>query len=54
MYIHVHNDDLDLVRQLRYIILRSNLVLRTFHRCSTDVNVCLLQSHCANMYCSHL
>ena len=54
MYIHVHNDDLDILRQLRSVILRSNILLRTFHRCSTDVKLCLFQSYCANMYCSHL
>ena len=46
--------DLDILRQLRSVILRSNILLRTFHRCSTDVKLCLFQSYCANMYCSHL
>ena len=54
MCTHVHNDDLDIVRQLRSVILRSNILLRTFHRCSTDVKLCLFQSYCANMYRSHL
>ena len=51
MYMHVHNDDINLIRQLRFVILRSNLSLRTFHRCSTDVGLCLFLTYYAHMYC---
>ena len=32
MIIHVRNDDYDMTRQLRCIILRTNILLRTFER----------------------
>ena len=32
MIIHVRNDDLDITRQLRSIILRTNILLRTFSK----------------------
>ena len=56
MIIHVRNDDYDITRQLRSIILRTNILLRTFSGCSTEVKLHLFQSYCTNLglYCSHL
>ena len=54
MIIHVRNDDYDITRQLRSIILRTNILLRTFSRCSIEVMLHLFQSFCTNLYCSHL
>ena len=44
MIIHVRNDDYDITRQLRYFILRTNILLRTFSRCSIEVKLHLFQS----------
>ena len=46
MIIHVRNDDYDITRQLRSIILRTNILLRTFSRCSIEVKLHLFQSYC--------
>ncbi len=54
MIIHVRNGDYDITRQLRSIILRTNILLRTFSRCSNEVKLRLFQSYCTNLYCSHL
>ena len=53
-FIHVRNDDLDIVRQLKCVILRTNLLMRTFSSCSVEVKLFLFQSYCSNFYCSHL
>ena len=54
MTIHVRNDDYDITRQLRSIILRTNILLRTFSECSIEVKLHLFQSYCTILYCSHL
>ena len=50
----VNISDCDITRQLRSIILRTNILLRTFSRCSIEVKLHLFQSYCTNLYCSHL
>ena len=50
MIIHVQNDDYDITRQLRSIILRTNILLRTFSNCSIQVKLHLFQSYCTNLY----
>ena len=54
MCIHVRNDDLDIVRQLKSVILRTTIVMRTFSSCSEEVKLFLFKSYCSNMYCPHL
>ena len=54
MIIHARNYDYDFTRQLRSILLRANILLRTFSRCSIEVNLHLFQSYYTNLYCSHL
>ena len=54
MFIHVRNDDLDIVRQLKSVILRTNILMRTFSSCSVEVKLFLFKSYCSNFYCSHL
>ena len=54
MIIHVRNDDYDITRQLRSIILRTNILLRTFSKCSIEVKLHLFQSYCTHLYRSHL
>ena len=54
MFIHVRNDDLDIVRQLKCVILRTNILMRTFSSCSVEAKLFLFQSYCSNFYCSRL
>ena len=49
MNIHVRNDDYDITRQLRSIILRTNILLRTFSKCSIEVKLHPFQSYCTNL-----
>ena len=41
MFIHVRNDDLDSVSQLKYVILRINISMTTFSSCSVEVKLFL-------------
>ena len=54
MFIHVRNDDLDIVRQFKCVILRTDILMRTFSSCSVEVKLFLFISYCSNCYCSHL
>ena len=45
MFIHVRNDDLDIVRQLKSVILRTNILMRTFSSCSVEVKLFLFKSY---------
>ena len=53
MIIHIRNHDYDITRQLTYIIIRTNILLRTFSKCSIDVKLHLFQSYCTKFYRSH-
>ena len=44
MLIHVHNDDLDIVRQLKSVILRTNILMRTFSSFSVEVKLFLFKT----------
>jgi hypothetical protein len=48
------NDQCDITRQLRAIYARGNILIRKFSKCSNDVKLELFNSHCTNLYCSHL
>ena len=50
MFIHVRNGDLDIVRQLKCVILWTNILMRTFLLCSVEVKMFLFQSYCSNFY----
>ena len=55
MFIHVRNDDLDIVRQFKSVILWTNIILmRTCSSCSVAVKLFVFKSYCSNFYCSHL
>ena len=54
MLIHVCNDDLDIVRQLKSVILRTNILMKTCSSCSVEVKLFMFKSYCSNFYCSHL
>ena len=38
--------DIDILRQLRTIYTKSNILLRLFHHCSVDVKLALFRSYC--------
>ena len=46
-------DDEDMLRQMRNLYIRSNKLLRTFHYCSSDVNLELFKSYCTSFYCCY-
>lgn len=48
------NDNLDINRQLRSFITKTNMLVRNFFKCSFDVKLTLFNSFCANMYCIHM
>ena len=49
-----HNDDDDMLRQMRTLYARSNRKLRIFHNCSTNVLIELWRNFCGLFYCSYL
>ena len=54
MLIRVRIDDLDIVRQLKSVILRTTILMRTFSSCSVEVKLFLFKSYCSVFYCFHL
>ena len=54
MFIRIRNYDYDITRQLRSIIFRTDILVRTFSKCSIEVKLHLFQSYCTNLYRSHL
>ena len=55
---HIINNDLhdtmDIKRQLRYLYGKSNMLLRTFGKCSHAVKFHLFMLYCGSMYTSFL
>ena len=47
-------DDEDMLLQMRNLYIRSNKLLRTFHYCSSDVNLELFESYCSSFHCCYL
>ena len=47
-------DDVEMLRQLRLLYMRSNKTLRMFHFCTIDVNVKAFMSFCKSFYCCYL
>lgn len=47
-------DDVDILRQVKALYTRGNLLVRRFKHCSDDVKHCLFKSYCGNAYCSQL
>ena len=47
-------DDKDLLRQMRMLYTKSNILLRLFYHCSTDVKIALFRSYCTCFYCPFL
>ena len=47
-------DDNDMLRQLRILYTKSNIILRLFNCCSIDVKLTLFRSYCACFCCPYL
>ena len=54
MYNTNAQDDEDMLRPMRTLLIRSNQLSRTFHYCSTDVKLELFKSYCISFYCCYL
>ena len=48
------SDNSDIARQLSGMSRRSNMLIRNFMTCSTDIKIKLFQSFCCNLYCAQL
>ena len=52
--VHIDNDDTDIIRKLRCIIVRTNvLILNFFQLFFSNFQLPLFRSNCTNLYCSH-
>jgi len=51
---HKCSDDDDMLRHLRGLYARSNILLRKFHHCTIDIKLALFRAYCLPTYCSHL
>ena len=47
-------DDKDLLRQLRGIYARGNMLVKRFGSCTDEVKIQLFKSYCSNLYAAHL
>ena len=47
-------DDMDIVRQTRYVYASGNSLIRKFKDCSPEVKAQLFKSYCCSVYCSSL
>ena len=48
------SDDEDIVRATRQLYCRGNILLRSFHMCSTEVKLSLFRTYCYPVYCAQL
>ena len=48
------NDKKDIMRQLRGIYTRANILIRNFSMCHTDTKRTLFKSYCAGLYCAQI
>ena len=48
------NDNDDIKRTLRGIYARSNILIRKFYNCTSDVKMTLFQAYCTHFYCTQL
>ena len=51
---HKDDNDIHVLRQMRTLYARSNMLLRIFHGCNTKVLIELGRSYCGSFYCSYL
>jgi len=43
-------DNDDILHQMRLIFARTNVLLRRFKKCNTDVKLCLFKAYCVSLY----
>ena len=54
MFTNDKQDDVEMLRQLRLLYLRSNKIIRMFYFCKIDVKLELFRSFCTSFYCCYL
>ena len=54
MFTNDKQDDVEMLRQLRLLYMRSNKIIRMFYFCKIDVKLELFRSFCTSFYCSYL
>jgi len=45
-----HKDDTDIAREIRCMYTRVNMLIRKFHKCSTEVKIRLFRAYCICLY----
>ena len=50
MFTNDKQDDVDMLRQLRLLYMRSNKIKRMFYFCTIDVKLELVMSFCTSFY----
>ena len=51
MFTNDKQDDVEMLRQLRLLYMRSNKIIRMFYFCTIDVKLELFRSFCTSFYC---
>ena len=54
MFTNDRQDDVEMLRQLRLLYMRSNKIIRMFYFCTIDVKLELFRSFCTSFYCCFL
>ena len=54
MFTNDKQDDVEMLRQLRLLYMRSNKIIRMFYFCTIDVKLELFRSFCTSFYCCYL
>ena len=54
MFTNNKQDDVEMLRQLRLLYMRSNKIVRMFYFCTIDVKLELFRSFCTSFYCCYL
>ena len=54
MFTNNKQDDVEMLRQLRLLYMRSNKIIRMFCFCTIDVKLELFRSFCTSFYCCYL
>jgi len=49
-----HKDDSDIAREIRCMYTRVNMLIRIFHKCSTELKIRLFRAYCMCLYGSAL
>ena len=54
MFTNDKQDDVEMLRQLRLLYMRSHKIIRMFYFCTIDVKLELFRSFCTSFYCCNL